>query len=190
MTTARSLQQRQRRCSAERDPEDGPLDQRHQGRQAAHFLPKIDKVVQNKPRRRCRKAAITRIQRLVSSPSTSVYRRARPPYPSTPSRARSPGVDIARADIIKCQTKPLTSEYAVTSRRQHSGGEIAGGVPSGVCDWSKRWLRAAGPPARHLAGHRLKDGRNANGTRDSKQRSVSQENRQNAIHLVTRSFMS
>jgi len=69
-------------------------------------------------------------------------------------------------------------------------GEIAGGVPVRCVRLVETRYEQPGP-ARHLAGHRLKDGRNANGTRRFEaEMVVAGESSERQSISLTRSSMS
>ncbi len=114
-------------------------------RNDARDIPQIDKVVQNKPadvREGCntRDLAPTFIaQSQVRDPATSCENL----YPSNSFPREVAGAAVS-ADIVKCQTKPLSAtDYAVPFMPAQ-WTKLMTIFPAGVCDWTKPGLEQQG----------------------------------------------
>jgi hypothetical protein len=109
-------------------------------------LPQIEKVVRNKPAV-LQEGCNTRdpnptfiAQTQTRDPSTTCHQL----YPSNSFPREVAGADVA-ADIIKCQTKPLSpADYPVTFTAVQ-WARLQSIFPSGVCDWSKPGLEQQAP---------------------------------------------
>lgn len=104
----------------------------------ARDVPQIEKVVQDKPADLA-EGCLTRdanptfiAQPQVRDPATTCEQL----YPSNSFPREVAGADVA-ADIIKCQTKPVTpADYRVTFTAQQ-WARLQAIFPAGVCDWSR-----------------------------------------------------
>lgn len=108
-------------------------------------MPQIDKVVRNKPadlQEGCltRDASPTFIaQTQVRDPATSCESL----YPSNSFPREVAGAGVA-ADVVKCQTKPITASDYTVAFSPDQWTRLQAIFPSGVCDWSRPGVEQQG----------------------------------------------
>jgi len=108
-------------------------------------IPQIDKVVQNKPtdlQEGChtRDASPTFItQTQVRDPASSCENL----YPSNSFPREVAGAGVA-ADVVKCQTKPVTASDYTVGFSPDQWTRLQAIFPSGVCDWSRPGVEQQG----------------------------------------------
>lgn len=108
-------------------------------------IPQIDKVVQNKPadvQEGCntRDASPTFIaQSQVRDPATGCENL----YPSNSFPREVAGAAVA-ADVVKCQTKPVTAADYTVAFTPAQWAKLQAIFPAGVCDWSKPGMEQQG----------------------------------------------